>query len=84
MILPTPHGVEGERFEARATTLKELIEHHVKEEEDDLFPKVEKALGKEKLEELGATMSALFETLVAVDIPTLALDGEVAHTGTSE
>ena len=34
---------EAEEFQARVTTLKELIEHHVEEEEEELFPKVEKA-----------------------------------------
>jgi len=48
-------------FKAKVTTLKELIEHHVKEEEEDLFPKVEKALGDEQLEALGKEMKAAFE-----------------------
>lgn len=62
---------EEGRFAARATTLKELIEHHVKEEEDELFPKVEKELGAETLKTLGATMEALFDTLVAQDLKVL-------------
>jgi hemerythrin-like domain-containing protein len=37
-----------------------LIEHHVKEEEEELFPKVEKKLGDERLEELGKQMKARF------------------------
>jgi hemerythrin-like domain-containing protein len=47
-------------FIARVTTLKELIEHHVEEEENDLFPKAEKALGDRSIE-LCARMKALFE-----------------------
>jgi hypothetical protein len=31
-----------EQFDAKMTVLKEEIEHHVKEEEGSLFPKVEK------------------------------------------
>lgn len=50
---------------ARATTLKELIEHHAEEEEDELFPRVEKALGDDVLDELGAKMKVAFETFVA-------------------
>ena len=46
-------------FKAKVTTLKELIEHHVKEEEDDLFPKADKALG-ERSKDLGRDMKALF------------------------
>jgi hemerythrin-like domain-containing protein len=46
-------------FIARVTTLKELIEHHVEEEEDDLFPKAEKALGDSSAE-LCQKMKTLF------------------------
>src|SRR5688572_5289442 len=40
---------KSESFLAKVTTLKELIEHHVKEEEEELFPKVEKAIDAEEL-----------------------------------
>jgi hemerythrin superfamily protein len=53
-----------ETFKARVTALKELIEHHVKEEEEELFPKVEEALGDEKLSALGERMRARFEQVV--------------------
>jgi hemerythrin superfamily protein len=51
---------EAEEFQARVTTLKELIEHHVEEEEEELFPKVEKAFEEDSLEELGKVMKARF------------------------
>jgi hemerythrin-like domain-containing protein len=51
---------DDEMFAARVTAAKELIEHHVKEEEEELFPKVEKKLGEERLEELGKQMKARF------------------------
>jgi hypothetical protein len=47
--------------------LSEIVEHHVKEEEEDFFPKVEKALGKEKLVELGARMAERFEQAKSKD-----------------
>jgi hemerythrin superfamily protein len=56
-----------EVFEARVTVLKELIEHHVEEEEHELFPKLEKKLGKERLEQLGSKMKARFDQLQASD-----------------
>jgi hemerythrin superfamily protein len=34
---------EDPSFAARVTTCKEIIEHHVEEEEEELFPKVEKS-----------------------------------------
>ena len=46
----------AENFEAKMTVLKELIEHHVEEEEKEMFPDAEKKLGKEELEDLGAQM----------------------------
>jgi len=55
---------ESEEFQARVTALKELIEHHVKEEEEDLFPEVEKKLDDDKLKELGTRMQELFEKTV--------------------
>ncbi len=47
-------------FKARASVLKELIEHHVEEEEETLFPAVEKALDEAILEQLGKKMEAQF------------------------
>ena len=38
---------EDTTFKAKATVLKELIQHHVEEEEEEVFPKVEKSLGEE-------------------------------------
>jgi len=43
-------------FEAKMTVLKELIEHHVEEEEQEMFPDAEKKLGKQRLEALGEEM----------------------------
>lgn len=50
---------EDERFEAKMTVLDELIEHHVEEEEQEMFPTAEKQLGAERLNELGAEMEAV-------------------------
>ena len=47
-------------FQAKLTTLREIIEHHVEEEEEDLFPRAEKALG-EASDALCLRMKALFE-----------------------
>jgi hemerythrin superfamily protein len=54
-----------EEFQARVTTLMELIAHHVKEEEEDLFPEVEKALEEAELAQLGKAMKARFDEVFA-------------------
>ena len=52
-------------FKARVTTLKELIQHHVEEEEEELFPKVEEAVDEKRLMELGKELKAEFEQRLA-------------------
>lgn len=61
LLATDPHDVT---FQAKITALKDLIERHVKEEETELFPLVEKALGDEKLEALGKEMKAAFDQAV--------------------
>jgi iron-sulfur cluster repair protein YtfE (RIC family) len=48
-------------FHPKLTALKELIEHHVEEEEDELFPAVEEEMENEQLDELGTRMSRAFD-----------------------
>lgn len=48
-------------FAFKCQVLKEVVTHHVKEEESDFFPKVEKALSKPELERLGARMKVRFD-----------------------
>ena len=50
---------EDENFEAKTTVLIENVRHHVEEEEGELFPKIRKALGDERVEELGAEMETI-------------------------
>ena len=38
------------------TELRENVEHHVEEEEGEMFPLAQKALGREQVEQLGARM----------------------------
>jgi hemerythrin superfamily protein len=58
-------SASDETFDAKIKVLKEQVEHHVGEEESDLFPKVKKVLDKGELEALGEKMSAEFDTLEA-------------------
>lgn len=45
-------------FAGRVKVMKELLEHHIEEEETELFPTANKLLGKDALEELGQAMEA--------------------------
>lgn len=56
--------IDDEAFHARVTALKEVIEHHVHEEEEELFPKVDKALGEDRSRELAKHMKARFSEVV--------------------
>jgi hemerythrin superfamily protein len=47
-----------ERFGAKVTVLIENVRHHVKEEEQEFFPKVRDELGRNALNDLGDAMAA--------------------------
>ncbi|PRA33697.1 hemerythrin domain-containing protein [Pseudomonas poae] len=50
-------------FAGRVKVVKELLEHHIEEEETEMFPQAKKLLGKEKLDQLGEQMLDLKATL---------------------
>lgn len=58
-------GLDGSEdlFESKATVLKESVEHHADEEEEDLFPEAEKEMDDDELHELGRQMAALKQKL---------------------
>ncbi len=47
-----------ETFDAKVTVLMENVRHHVEEEEKEWFPEVRKAMGRNRLNELGEQMEA--------------------------
>ena len=49
---------DAERFDAKVTVLIENVRHHVKEEENDFFPKVRKELDRASLNDVGDAMAA--------------------------
>lgn len=53
----------SEKFDAKLKVMGENVEHHVGEEEDEMFPKVEKVLEHQELERLGEEMLKLKTSL---------------------
>jgi iron-sulfur cluster repair protein YtfE (RIC family) len=49
-------GKGEEQWTARFTVLKENVEHHVEEEEGEMFPKAVKALSQEEVDSLGTQL----------------------------
>jgi hemerythrin superfamily protein len=45
-----------ETYRAKATVLMENVRHHIEEEEGEMFPAVRSALGRKRLQEIGARM----------------------------
>jgi len=54
-------SVEDPSFDASLTVLREQVEHHVTEEEDDLFETVRNRIAKPDLLAMGSEMQKLFD-----------------------
>ena len=55
-------SADDERFVPKMTVLIENVEHHMKEEEDEWFPKVREGLGRKQLGEIGDRMVEMRKT----------------------
>ena len=56
---------DDEKWGAKFKVLKENIEHHIEEEEKDMFPTARAIMSREELNELGARMKTLRSELEA-------------------
>jgi|SwirhisoilCB2_FD_contig_101_1281257_length_1361_multi_5_in_0_out_0_2 hemerythrin-like domain-containing protein len=55
MVLPEikAESEDSPEFAAKAKVLKDLVEHHIEEEEKDMFPKARRAMGTTELRDIG-------------------------------
>jgi hemerythrin HHE cation binding domain-containing protein len=58
---------DDEHWGAKFTVMKENVEHHIEEEEGEMFKLARQALEKEELEELGERMETMKKELEAQD-----------------
>src|SRR5262245_35426000 len=67
MVLPEmdTSNIGADEFSAKAKVLKDLVDHHIDEEESQMFPKAKKALGTERLRDLGMQMKRRKDQLTA-------------------
>jgi hypothetical protein len=66
-------AADDETFDAKLEVLREQVEHHVGEEEGDLFPKVRKLLDATELDALEQEMVAEQEELLDEGAPRAAI-----------
>ena len=67
MVMAEIEGVafDDETWAAKFKVMKENIEHHIEEEEKEMFKQARDAFEKQELEDLGARMTARKEQLLA-------------------
>lgn len=61
-------------FAFKCQVLREMVQHHVKEEEREFFPRAERALGAARLDALGVQMRARFERAKGEDFRRTVYD----------
>jgi hemerythrin-like domain-containing protein len=49
----------SDEFMDKLTELRDSVEHHVEEEENEMFPKAERVLGESRLQEMGRQMEQM-------------------------
>ena len=74
MILPPLKSTnpKSHEFAAKAKTVKDIVEHHIREEENEMFAKARQLFDDAELRELGDMMQARRESVEAMwDNPLL-------------
>jgi hemerythrin superfamily protein len=75
-------SASDESFDAKIKVLKEQVEHHVEEEETDLFPKSKKVLDSQEMEALGAALEDEKDLIEKRGNARKGVPAETAHAAT--
>jgi hemerythrin superfamily protein len=65
----------GSPYAAKCKVLKDLVEHHAEEEEEEMFPKARKLMGKEALVDIGRRLATRKKELQALKASPLRPTG---------
>jgi hemerythrin superfamily protein len=66
---------KGKERKSRVTVLKELVSHHIDEEESKMLPKVRSGIPARELDALGVRMEAMFDKATKKGFSALVVDG---------
>jgi len=72
------------QFDAKIAVLKEQVEHHIEEEEAELFPKVRRMFKADEIEDLGVAMEDMAEDLKAEGAPRESVPAETGSAAPLE
>ncbi|MBA2482578.1 MAG: hypothetical protein H0V44_18085 [Planctomycetes bacterium] len=67
--------VDDDAWKAKLTVLRENLEHHIHEEEHDLFKSAKRLLGKEALLEIGQAMERMRKSAERAGVLTGSTSG---------
>jgi len=69
---------ENERFDAKLAVLREIVEQHVQEERDEVFPEAERLFDEEELDALAQEMLATMADIMQGE-PRYEVPAELEH-----
>jgi len=69
LLVETMSALDAPGFDGKVAAIKGAVEHHVEEEEGELFPEVQELIGDDALEALGQQMESEAMQLFAAGEP---------------